>query len=509
MGLIMNVLVINGHPRKGSYSEAISNAYAEGATIAGTNVTILNLYELAFEPNVIVPSPAAQFHEEDITRSKKLIGQADHVVFVFPTWWGTMPALLKGFTDRVFTEGWAFEEIEGGTGYAPLLNGKSALLITTMDTPKFVYKLIYRSPGYRAMSNALLKFCGFSSVKMMSIGEQKKKDQRQHEAWLERVKEKGKELRKGNFTNWEKFKIKTGSWIKAIRLQFYPMTFIAYTTGAMAAKAMGFGFDSVTFWLGYLWLFFLEVATVLSNEYFDYRSDISNKFFGPFTGGSRVLVEKKLGFSEVRAGIGITLLFSIAALFLLFSIKGNFSMQNLVVCAIVFVITLGYTIPPLKLSWRGLGELTVGFTHSAVVIICGYIFQGGGLTDKFPWWISLPLFLSVLPSIILAGIPDYEADKSSGKGTLAVRLGIRNAARLAIFFSIAAALMVIFLKNSLLLTGAYGNLIYIVIPHSILLVYLLVQFLKKENQPRRIDGLLIASLTYLVWFALLPMIKLI
>jgi len=70
-----------------------------------------------------------------------------------------------------------------------------------------------------------------------------------------------------------------------------------------------------------------------------------------------------------------------------------------------------------------LGELNVALTHSFGVILCGYIFQGGEWNNSFPWLISLPLLLAVMPSIILSGIPDFEADKQAGKRTLVVRLG--------------------------------------------------------------------------------------
>src|SRR5690349_16664012 len=147
----MNVVIINGHPRDDSFSEALVNAYYNGAKAAGVNVTTLTLAKLSFNLHVTVHSPRYQHFEDDIVQAQELIATADHLVFIYPTWWGTMPAMLKGFLDRVLTPGFAFEEIEGGTGYAPLLRGRSAHIITTMDSPKWVYRLIYRSPGHNAM----------------------------------------------------------------------------------------------------------------------------------------------------------------------------------------------------------------------------------------------------------------------------------------------------------------------------------------------------------------------
>src|SRR5690606_7998198 len=91
-------------------------------------------------------------------------------------------------------------------------------------------------------------------------------------------------------------------------------------------------------------------------------------------------------------------------------------------------LAMGYTNPPLKLSYRGMGELDVGLTHSFGVILCGYIFQNGLPGDAFPWLLSVPLFLSIIPSILLAGFPDYNADLAAGKRTIPVRLGKNSAA---------------------------------------------------------------------------------
>lgn len=504
----MNVLVINGHPRNDSFSESLVNAYIEGAKTAGVQLNYLKLAELSFNPNVIVESPRDQHFETDIAEAQELIAAADHLVFVYPTWWGTMPAILKGFLDRVLTPGFAFEHIEGGTGYAPLLNGKSAQVFTTMDSPKWVYRFIYRSPGHNAMRRATLEFCGIKPVSLVSFSAVRKSALAQRERWIRQMKEEGLKLKDGAVTPWSKFKIKTMNWLKAMRLQFYPMTFIAYAAGAYAAKAMGHPFDPLIFWLGYLFLFFVEAATVLSNEYFDYRSDAQNKFFSPFTGGSRVIVEKLLSFKEIK---NATLLFlSLSAIvFAVLMLRVNGSLfSSVIACSVTSTLALGYTVPPLRLSYRGLGEFNVAFTHSFAVIICGYVFQGGHINDARPWLLSIPLFLAVLPSIMLAGIPDYEADRSAGKKTLAVRLGKKSAAKLAIAFTILSALVVLIFKVSNILPGIYGNMIYIVVPHSILLVILINRYIKSKSLPTRIDSIMIASLTYILWFALLPLIKL-
>ena len=136
----LRVLIIVGHPRRQSLCQALANAYGSGARRAGAEVRELRLAELSFDLNVHSFDPAEQALEDGIVRARALFTWADHIVFVYPTWWGTMPALLKGFLDRMLAPGFAF----AGTArcFVPLLTGKSAELLTTMDTPRWVFRWI-------------------------------------------------------------------------------------------------------------------------------------------------------------------------------------------------------------------------------------------------------------------------------------------------------------------------------------------------------------------------------
>jgi putative NADPH-quinone reductase/1,4-dihydroxy-2-naphthoate octaprenyltransferase len=505
----MHVLIINGHPRKGSFSEALVEAYAGGAITAGVNVTILNLADLSFNPNVITPSPNMQYHEEDILRSQQLIATADHLVFVYPTWWGTMPALLKGFLDRVFTPGFAFEEIEGGvTGYGKLLRGKSAAIISTMDTPLFINRWVNKSPGNNALKKATLQFCGIDPVQITNFSPLKKADDKKRQRWLEKVRLQAANLKNGRISKWKLLQMKTASWLQALRLQFYPMTLIAYAAGAFAAESAGYGFNRIIFWFGFLWLFLVEVSTVLSNDFFDFRSDKQNRFFSPFSGGSRVIIEKLLSFREMKGGIILSLVLSVFVLLLLFTVGEASTSQLLIHSLLLYTLAVGYTVPPFMLSYRGFGETDVALTHSFAVMLCGYILQGGSAGDSLPWLISVPLFLAVFPSIILAGIPDKEADAAVSKKTIAVRAGKNGAASMAMLFTFLSAATIIFFKETHLAGSVYNNLVYAIIPHACLLCWKLNQYIKMTHKPSRIDGLMVISLTYLIWFGMIPLINL-
>ncbi|ELR72297.1 NAD(P)H dehydrogenase (quinone) [Fulvivirga imtechensis AK7] len=503
----MNVLVIEGHPRKNSFSGALAQSYKAGAKQAQANVMSYVLADKTFNLHVTTPSPHHQFIEKDVKEAQELIAWADHLVFVYPTWWGTMPALLKGFLDRVFTPGFAFTESEDTNVWGKLLKGKSAQLITTMDTPKWVYQWIYKSPGHRALKQATLQFCGVNPVRILTFSPIKTSNKSQRAQYLEKAFHAGLKLKHGVLSQWGKVRDKIATWLKALRLQFYPMTLVAYATGALGAIHLGHSYNSLIFWIGFFWIFLVEAATVLTNDYYDYRSDKQNKFHSPFTGGSRVLVEKELTFKENRSASLATLILSIVLAGLLF-METTISGKSAALMAVPYLLALGYTAPPLKLSYHGWGELDVGITHSILVVLCGYVFQGGNVLDPFPWLLSIPLFLAILPSIILAGIPDYEADKAVSKKTIAVKIGRKNAAKVALTFVVFATVAGIAWHVFDLLPGAYSLAIFMIVPHALIIVYLLLRYIKNPSPPPRINSLMIATLSYILWFGLIPLFNL-
>ena len=505
----MNVLLILGHPRTDSLCGALADAFGKGATEAGAAVRRLDLATLDFDPDVHTPSPNQQAFEADLLTARELIRWAEHLVFVYPTWWGTMPALLKGFLDRVLTPEFAFRTCEGGTGYQGLLGGRSAQLITTMDTPPLIHRLIYRQPGRNAMARATLGFCGIRPVRSLVCGSVKDASQEQRQHWLEQARRHGRSLERGRISPGEQFRHKAGAWLKGMRLQFYPMTWLAYTAGALAAAPADGVFGNPLFWLGYLCLFLIEVATVLINEWVDFQSDRNNRFFSTFTGGSRVLVEGLLSLRELRIGIVVALVAFLAASALLLSLLPASARVAVSVLGVVMtLLAIGYTAPPLKLSYRGLGELDVSLTHSIGVILCGYVFLGGAWNDALPWLLSLPLLLAIMPSITLSGIPDLEADAAAGKRTLAVRLGQRGALLLALGFTLLAGGAGLVSQIMSLAGGAFEGIAYVVIPHAALLSWLLAKRIESGKPAGRIDGLMAASLTYVLWFGLFPLFRL-
>jgi 1,4-dihydroxy-2-naphthoate octaprenyltransferase len=327
------------------------------------------------------------------------------------------------------------------------------------------------------------------------------------EAWIAQARAEGRHLLRGVPDRAEKLRARALDWIRAMRLQFYPMTWLAYAVGAMAAGGGGGVLASPLFWLGYAAVFLLEFATVLVNEYFDYESDRNNRNFSPFNGGSRVLVDGVLSFGDARRGIVAAVLgFALCGAFLLHAAGTAATGVGFTLLA-AFVLCLGYTAPPMKLSHRGLGELDVAFTHSLLVLMFGYLLFGGRFIDTFPWLASVPLFLAILPAIVLSTLPDREADEAAGKRTLAVTHGAERAIMLAMLATAASAVAALLWHTGTFAAGIYAGISWFAIPHALWLLHRLIRFRAGGELSGRINGLMAIALSYILWFALLPFLN--
>ena len=187
------VLVLNGHPNKESYCKALSLAYANGAATAGHELVILNLYDLNFNPNFIGSfSDQMKTIEPDIVFAQEKIKWAEHIVIVHPVWWGSVPALLKGFFDKTLLPGFAFKYKKDSPMWDKLLINKTASIIYTADTPVWLNKLFYRAPAVNMVRDRVLGFCGIKTINVTGIAPIRKSTQEFREKWLYRVEKLGR-----------------------------------------------------------------------------------------------------------------------------------------------------------------------------------------------------------------------------------------------------------------------------------------------------------------------------
>lgn len=185
------ILIINGHPDKESFSFALSEAYKKGALDSGAEVQEILVRELNFNPNLQFGYRKRTELEPDLIDAQEKIKWATHLVWIYPVWWGSLPAILKGFIDRVFLPGFAFQKRENSVWWDKLLTGKTARIICTLDQPAWYYWLVYRQPSTNAMKKLTLEFSGIKPVKVTTIGPIRLSKDSYRANWLKKVEKLG------------------------------------------------------------------------------------------------------------------------------------------------------------------------------------------------------------------------------------------------------------------------------------------------------------------------------
>ncbi|OOM79660.1 general stress protein 14 [Clostridium puniceum] len=136
----MNHLIIFAHPNQKSFGKGIVDTLVKASKEKRANVNVRDLYEIKFD-SILKPDDFVAFQSgkipEDIATEQEHIKWADIITFVYPVWWASFPAILKGYVDRVFSYGFAYEYVDGAPN--GLLKGKKALLFSTTGTPNEIY----------------------------------------------------------------------------------------------------------------------------------------------------------------------------------------------------------------------------------------------------------------------------------------------------------------------------------------------------------------------------------
>ncbi len=195
----MNILIINAHNRENSFCSALAEAYKEGACSFGHHVQILNLRDMELDKYLRYGHEKIYEPEGDVLKAQELISWANHLVFVYPTWWAGLPALLRLFFEMVFSPGFAFKYHDRMgkkiVSWDKLLKGKSARIISTMDAPPWYYKWIIGDPGGKIMRKGILGFSGISPVKTTYFGSVKLSTEKHRADWLKIARNLGQKER--------------------------------------------------------------------------------------------------------------------------------------------------------------------------------------------------------------------------------------------------------------------------------------------------------------------------
>lgn len=191
----MKVVIVFNHPYEGSFGNAILNSVTKGLKGANHEVDLMYLDNDGFNP-VMSKADLQAFVEHkpvdpQVIDYNKRLEQADHLIFIFPIWWDLMPAMTKGFLDRVLTPGVVYDHHPRGFGLVPLLkNLRGVTIITTMNKPKIMYSLLIGNLIKKAMIKSVFKTMGYKNLKWLSYNMVKSVNQEKRVKWLTEIEKR-------------------------------------------------------------------------------------------------------------------------------------------------------------------------------------------------------------------------------------------------------------------------------------------------------------------------------
>lgn len=165
------ILVLVGTPLPATLNHALAHAYIDAARRGGADVRVI---DLAHDPIPAHPRSRQELRaprddndrqlEPEVARYLADVLWAEHLVFFHPQWWGTYPAALKAFIDRVILSGAAFRYRQTTAASEKLLTGRTARIVMTMDSPRWWNRLVYRNAAETSLKRAVLGYCGVRTI---------------------------------------------------------------------------------------------------------------------------------------------------------------------------------------------------------------------------------------------------------------------------------------------------------------------------------------------------------
>jgi NAD(P)H dehydrogenase (quinone) len=187
------VTIIVGHPQRVTFCEALAAAYSRGAESAGHKVHLFKLSEIAFDPILREGYRQEQPFEPDLKSAYDALAASDHWVLIFPLWCGDMPALLKGFIERILQPDLIRRQGTENAMNWRIFEKKSARVIMTMAMPVSVYRFWYGPHALKLLKNNILNFIGVKPVRETLLGMIADSSDEKRNRWLKQVEAMGQQ----------------------------------------------------------------------------------------------------------------------------------------------------------------------------------------------------------------------------------------------------------------------------------------------------------------------------
>ncbi|MCY7797863.1 MULTISPECIES: NAD(P)H-dependent oxidoreductase [Bacillus] len=184
----MQTAVIYAHPNPNSFNGAILNQVIKALEDGKHSYDVIDLYKDRFDPILLFDEKKRRSdmkHDPETAEYRRIVKNADHLIFIYPLWWGGMPAIMKGFIDRVFAAGEAYTY----QGKLPkgLLKARTASVYYTADAPSWYLRFWRRDADWVTVKDVMLKFCGVRRVRRLLFAGVKDSSEEKRTQWLDRV----------------------------------------------------------------------------------------------------------------------------------------------------------------------------------------------------------------------------------------------------------------------------------------------------------------------------------
>ena len=186
-----NILIVVGHPQRDSYCEALGEAYLRGAQAGGHTAQLFVLGRMNFDAILREGYRRPQPLEADLAVARDALLACTHVVFIFPLWCGDMPAIMKGFIERVIQPDLLAINEDGPGADWKVFKGRSARIIMTMGMPGWFYRFYYGAHALKLLKRNILRLIGIKPVHSTIYGMIASASDDSRKAWLREVEALG------------------------------------------------------------------------------------------------------------------------------------------------------------------------------------------------------------------------------------------------------------------------------------------------------------------------------
>jgi len=190
---MLKIMIVVGHPQHSTFCEALGNAYLGAAQSAGHDARLFALAGMTFDPILHEGYRKTQALEPDLQAAYETLTACNHLVLIFPLWCGDMPALMKGFIERILQPDLISRENTEHAMNWSIFENKTARIIMTMAMPVSIYRFWYRGHALKLLTRNILNFIGIKPVRHTLFGMVGTSKPEAREQWLEQVRQLGRE----------------------------------------------------------------------------------------------------------------------------------------------------------------------------------------------------------------------------------------------------------------------------------------------------------------------------